>query len=170
MQQIFFLIALFILWLQVNTRAIHFWICTKMQANDMALLLKREWQGKNCTLGSLFVDEQFECYTLEDMDRGLESGGVKIFGSTAIPKGEYKIIIDYSPKCGKEMIHVLNVPQFEGIRIHCGNTNEDTEGCILVGKTREDSCIHESHVALDALFPKIQAALNAGKQVNLKVC
>lgn len=140
-----------------------------MLEDSLDLVLNRDLQGKNCTHGSLFIDGQFECYTLEDLDRDLENGGKKIYGSTAIPKGSYKVAIDFSPRFKRQMIHVLDVPGFSGIRIHAGNTAEDTEGCILVGNVRVDYAIHQSRKALDALFPKIQSAISAGKQINLKV-
>ena len=80
------------------------------------------------------VDGNFFGYTLEDTYRELEpDGSNKIFGATCIPAGKYKVITDYSNHFGKTMLHILDVPFFEGVRIHGGNTDADTEGCILVG-------------------------------------
>ena len=104
-------------------------------------LLKREvaqnrlgFQGY--TLGTLYLDGKFLCYTVEDLDRKIESGGTKVQGQTAIPRGEYEISVSYSNRFQKELPILMNVPQFEGIRIHGGNTAEDSEGCILVGTNR----------------------------------
>ncbi len=138
-------------------------------AKDILLTLKREINGSNCTHGSLYIDGVFECYTLEDVDRKLEDGGKKVFGSTAIPRGNYTVTIDFSPRFKKDMIHILDVPQFSGIRIHAGNTSGDTEGCILVGNVRAEDAIYQSRRALDALFQKIQSAINDGAQINLEV-
>jgi len=119
----------------------------------MKLLLKREPPNDNCTIGRLFVDGVFECYTLEDIERD-----VKIPGETAIPRGIYKVIIDFSYKFGKQMPHILGVPNFEGIRIHPGNIAADTEGCILVGKTLGVTCLGNSRIAFDDIFVKLKTS------------
>jgi hypothetical protein len=135
----------------------------------LKLLLTREGQGVTCTHGRLYVDGLFECFTLEDVDRFLESGGAKVKAQTAIPRGTYKITIDWSNRFQKKMIHILDVPQFEGIRIHAGNTSADTEGCILLGKVRGDQSIHDSRAAVDALFAKVRAALEDCQPVEIEV-
>lgn len=135
----------------------------------LKLLLTREGQGVSCTHGRLYVNGLFECFTLEDVDRFLESGGAKVKAQTAIPRGTYPITIDWSARFQKKMIHILNVPQFEGIRIHAGNTSADTEGCILLGKVRGDQSIHDSRVAVDALFAKVRAALEDCQPVEIEV-
>lgn len=120
----------------------------------MKLRLTREFFMADCTLGRLFVDDEFECYTLEPVVRD-----VKIDGCTAIPKGFYKILINFSNHFKTELPLILNVPGFQGVRIHPGNTDKDTEGCILVGKTRgEGDFIGQSRVAFEALFTKMKAA------------
>lgn len=135
----------------------------------LKLLLTREGQGVTCTHGRLYINGLFTCYTLEDTDRFLESGGVKVKAQTAIPRGTYPITIDFSARFQKQMMHVLNVPQFEGIRIHAGNTAADTEGCILVGRVRGDESIHNSTVILAALFAIVSGCLSDGKTVELEV-
>ena len=87
----------------------------------MKLVLIRDQTDIDGTFGRLYINGLFECHTLEDVDRLLEKGGTKIPGETAIPRGEYKVIIDWSNRFKKEMMHVLDVPQFAGIRIHAGN-------------------------------------------------
>lgn len=88
------------------------------------------------TLGSLFLNGKFFCYTVEDQDRLLETGGTKIKSRTAVPRGKFKMINTFSNRFQKELPLLVNVPGFEGIRIHGGNTAEDSEGCILVGTNR----------------------------------
>ena len=136
----------------------------------MQLDLKRTTFNPDCTLGVLSVDGVFECFTLEDPYRQLDNGTVdKWKGATAIPTGVYEVVIDFSQRFKREMPHVINVPQFEGIRIHPGNTAADTEGCILIGRTKGTESIGESRAAFDAFFPKLQAALAAGDTVHLTV-
>jgi Family of unknown function (DUF5675) len=88
------------------------------------------------TIGGFYDDTgKFRWYTLEDLDRKLEAGGVKVFGETAIPRGRYHVRYFYSSKRHAMVPVLLNVPQFTGVEIHLGNKPEDTEGCILIGDT-----------------------------------
>jgi len=143
----------------------------------MELRLEREPSIAGTTLGKLFVNGLFECFTLEDQVRELrhDDGALvdpsawKIPGETAIPSGTYTIIIDYSQRFKKLMPHLLGVPGFSGVRIHSGNKKEDTEGCILVGKQKGNRQILESHAAFDALFPKLQAAFYRKEQVRITI-
>ena len=123
------------------------------------LTLKRGVSLDGTTLGHLSIDGVPECFTLEDVVR---APGVKVPGATAIPAGRYQVIIDWSNRFQKPMPHVLNVPGFEGIRIHCGNTAADTEGCILLGSNATRSTITGSVLAFDKFFLKLQAALKRG--------
>lgn len=119
----------------------------------MLITLKRLYKTENSTIGELLIDGIFECFTLEDKERA-----VKIKSETAIPKGTYKVIINQSNRFKRLMPLLLNVPNFEGVRIHSGNTNHDTEGCILVGQTRNKNYIGQSRKAYEKLFKKMQAA------------
>ena len=120
----------------------------------MILTLKRGASAPNSTPGQLFIDGVFECYTLEDVVRPK-----KIAGKTAISTGTYKITIDMSNRFKRLLPLVNNVPEFVGVRIHPGNTHEDTEGCILVGTgVRGSDFISSSKVAFDKLFKKLQEA------------
>ena len=119
----------------------------------MKITVKRLHKTNTSTIGELLIDGVFECYTLEDVERE-----VKIKSETAIPKGTYKIIINQSNRFKRLLPLLLNVPNFEGVRIHSGNTNHDTEGCILVGRTRGNDYIGQSRKAFDKLFKKMQAA------------
>jgi len=127
----------------------------------MKLLLKRLHRTDVSTIGELYVDGVFECYTLEDIERD-----VKIKSETAIPKGSYKVMITMSNRFKRHMPLLLNVPNFEGVRIHAGNTNHDTEGCILVGMTRSKDFIGKSRKAYDKLFKKMQNA----KNITIEIC
>jgi hypothetical protein len=136
----------------------------------MKLSLVRDTDGKNCTLGKLYINDVFECHTLEDVDRRLEYGGEKIYGETAIPRGTYKVIVDWSQRFKRHLPRLLSVPQFIGILIHPGNTAADTHGCILVGRYRVgDGCISQSVLAFKTLFNKIQAAIDRGEEVIIEV-
>lgn len=119
----------------------------------MKLIVERKWFTGKSTCGELFVEGIFECFTLEDVVRV-----VKIPKETAIPTGTYKVIIDKSDRFKRLMPHILDVPGFTGIRIHPGNTDSETEGCLLVGRKRDFDIVTESKVAFDALFAKMQKA------------
>lgn len=119
----------------------------------MKLEVKRLHRTKKSTIGELTIDGKFECYTLEDIERD-----VKIKGETAIPKGTYKVIINQSNRFKRLLPLLIGVPNFEGVRIHAGNSNHDTEGCILVGMNRSLDYITKSRKAFDSLFKKMQGA------------
>jgi len=121
----------------------------------MRIEVKRLHKTENSTIGELTIDGKFECYTLEDKERD-----VKIKGETAIPKGTYKVIINKSNRFKKLLPLLIGVPNFEGVRIHPGNSNHDTEGCILVGMNRSVDYITKSRKAFDSLFKKMQGAKN----------
>ena len=135
----------------------------------MKLRLVRENSGDETTLGDLFMDGIWFCKTLEDRDRRLEAGGVKVPRETAIPLGTYPVIIDFSNRFQKLMMHVLDVPQFEGIRIHAGNTIFDTEGCILLGEDVDRDVLVHSRVAVNRLQHEVAQALDRAEAVNLTV-
>tara|TARA_B100000073_G_scaffold100938_1_gene80389 strand:- start:1657 stop:2103 length:447 start_codon:yes stop_codon:yes gene_type:complete len=94
--------------------------------------------GENDTLGALYRDKEFVCFTLEDEQRA-----VKVAGETRIPNGKYDLAIRehggfharYQNKFDfhRGMIEVMDVPNFTDILIHIGNDDEDTMGCLLVG-------------------------------------
>lgn len=122
----------------------------------MGLLLKRIAKQPNYTIGKLYIDNVYFCDTLEDKDRGLnnemsstEINKIKVYGETAIPTGTYKIDMNtVSPKYSNpnkyayakvydsKMPRLVNVPGFEGVLIHPGNTDKDSYGCILVGENK----------------------------------
>lgn len=101
----------------------------------MIICLKRRYFGKSYTIGSLYIDGEYFCDTLEDTVRDLGKEK-KIKDNTAIPFGEYNVIVNVSPRFKRELPRILDVPNFEGILIHRGNTEKDTSGCILVGENK----------------------------------
>lgn len=112
----------------------------------------------HCTLGELYVDNNFECHTLEDKVREVKGKHVsewKIKGETAIPTGIYEVKITMSAHFGKLLPLLIGVEGFEGVRIHSGNTEADTEGCILVGNNVVNESIGGSRLAFTHLYNQI---------------
>jgi hypothetical protein len=124
----------------------------------MELQVKRTDFSEESTIGELWVNGGFECYTLEDKVRP-----VKIAGKTAIPSGRYEVIINFSQRFQKQLPLLLNVPNYEGVRIHSGNTAANTEGCILVGETKTENFVGESRWAFNRLLEKLKAASETEK-------
>ena len=128
----------------------------------------------DATLGKLYINDEFECYTLEDEHRE-----VKVAGETRIPAGRYRLV--GRPYGGfynrykerfkpwhKGMIQVSNVPNFEHILIHCGNTDDHTAGCVLVGRSynEDNMTIQSSAVAYEQLYKKVYPEIMAGHDNN----
>lgn len=136
----------------------------------MELILERIAKRKTYTIGKLYIREavvdeyltgtadRYFCDTLEPTWRDYEHGAYKVKGRSAIPEGRYAVVISYSPKFQAWLPILLGVPKFEGIRIHAGNTAQDTEGCILVGKNRMVGQVLDSRLWLYRLKKKIVEA------------
>ena len=151
----------------------------------MELILTRIAKRKAYTIGRLSIREQiadeystgiedrYFCDTLEPTWRDYEHGAYKIKGKSAIPEGRYAVVISWSPKFKQWLPILLGGPEFnskwQGVRIHAGNTSEDTEGCILVGKNRVVGQVLDSRVWLNRLKQKIVEAKNRGEPVWLTV-
>ncbi len=116
----------------------------------MKIELERITRNDSYTSGRLYVDGIYVCDTLEDKDRddnrnGIFDGGeTKVYARTAIPNGTYEITLEHSPKFsprygGRKVPRLHDVPHFDSILIHTGNTVDDTSGCILVGKDRKST-------------------------------
>lgn len=125
----------------------------------MNITLNRIAKKSKYTIGKLYIDGEYFCDTIEDTDRGLtqtmtdaQIKSKKAYGQTAIPTGTYKVIISYSNKFKRQMPLLLNVPGFLGIRIHSGNTEKDTEGCLIVGKNKVVGKVIESKDTYNKLF------------------
>lgn len=136
----------------------------------MELQVTPLFKNANCTISHLFIGDKFECFILEDVDRGLKQfmpladiKAKKVHAKTCIPEGRYEIEITYSNRFKKPLPLLLSVPGFEGIRIHPGNTAENTEGCLLPGTEVKGDSVINSRVAFAALFNKIQDALKTEK-------
>ena len=114
------------------------------------------------------ADEYF-CDTLEPTWRDYAHGGRKIKGRSAIPEGRYAVVISWSPKMKAWLPILLGVPNFEGIRIHAGNTAEDTAGCILVGKNKLVGQVVDSRIWLHRLKQKIVEAKERGEAVWITI-
>lgn len=144
--------------------------------NTMELYLKREIFTEESTIGSLSIDGQFECYILEDCDRGLsdemelsEIVARKVYGKTAIPYGRYQVDWTLSNRFKIMMPIVLNVKGYEGIRIHKGNTEIDSLGCLLCGRKRANNMITESTFATNQLYNKIHTAKSRGQKIYITI-
>lgn len=128
----------------------------------MQLILQRAKTINNTQLGELFVNNKFFCYTLEDKIRD-----VKIKHETCIPEGTYNIILNLSQRFKTILPLLQNVPQFEGIRIHAGNTTEDTSGCILVGSNINGETLLHSKTTLQQLLLLFQKAIKASEKIEI---
>lgn len=138
----------------------------------MNLILKRRPSGMTATIGDLFEEDVQECFSLEDVVREVQGKPVsewKIAGETAIPSGRYKISITHSNHFKRDLPLLNAVPGFLGVRIHPGNTDADTEGCIVVGTSVGDESILESRKAFEDLFEKIRDAIDMGEEVWITI-
>jgi len=135
----------------------------------MKIVVKRNIFTDVSTIGSLSVDGEFLCYTLEDRDRRLEAGGVKVDSLTCIPRGIYSVLKTWSNHFQKYLPELVNVPKFVGVRIHSGNKAEDTEGCILVGESYGENVIYDSRAAFNKLFDAMELAWNYGDKITIEV-
>ena len=124
----------------------------------MKVLVKRIYKGDTYTIGRMFIDGQYVCDTLEDPVRSLNEYEDKVYGKTAIPEGVYQVKLTYSPRFKKILPEILNVQFFSGIRIHAGNTAEDSEGCILVGENKVKGKVINSKKTLEKLMKILKSA------------
>ena len=132
----------------------------------MNIVLTRRPSANNWTQGQLSCDGVHSCYTCEDVIR---PPGEKVPGQTAIPAGKYQVIITDSPRFARRLPILLAVPDFSGIRIHPGNSDRDTEGCILPGRGFTPAGVTQSVLAFDVLFARIDSALIVGEEVWIEV-
>lgn len=134
----------------------------------MELKLNRIFLGSSATIGELLVNDKYLCDTLEDRVR-LE--GEKVYGKTAIPEGTYEMVLSYSPRFKKILPEILNVPNFTGIRIHCGNSSADSSGCILVGTWdgEKEDWVGNSRIAFDELMSLLEEATNNKEKITITV-
>lgn len=146
----------------------------------MKIKLDRAWKKNGYTISRVFIngvrfgDGQHWCSALEDSDRALSDAMTleeiqqkKIYGRTAIPTGTYQVKITYSPRFEKLLPLVCNVKGFSGIRIHPGNTPNDTNGCILFGVNDKVGRVSNSRYWTDKLTKLIFSAISQGEDVFL---
>lgn len=122
------------------------------------------------SVGELHINGQFYCFTLEDVDRNLRADMPltdirthKRFAQTAIPTGSYEVVLNWSNRFKKQMPLLLRVPGWEGVRIHSGNFAHQTEGCILLGKTKLDNMVGVSNKTFEAFMVEIRKAAKQEK-------
>jgi hypothetical protein len=132
----------------------------------MKIKIVRQHFKENYTIGRLYADDVYICDTLEDKVR---PDGVKIAGETAIPYGKYLSGLTYSAKFQKYLPEIFDVPHFTGIRIHSGNTAEDTQGCILVGKNKEVGKVLESQKTMEMSMKLYKEVQDKNEPVGIEI-
>lgn len=153
----------------------------------MNIILKRIAKKSTYTIGRLYINGVRFCDTLEDTDRGLtqkmpvsEIKKKKIYSQTAIPTGTYTISMNtFSPSFGSRSFYrsickglvprILNVPGFDGVLIHVGNTSADSSGCILVGENKKVGCVLNSKSTFSSLYNKMKQAANNGEKITITI-
>lgn len=132
----------------------------------MRLKLERLVLGKDYTEGKLYINDRYFCDTIEDVVR---PKGEKVFGKTAIAAGRYSVIINMSARFKKKMPLLLDVPNFQGVRLHSGNTAEDSEGCIIVGIRSSAGIVGQSRVTFNLLMEEFEKAKSENHTIEI-VC
>lgn len=143
----------------------------------MLITIDRAWKKDGYTISRLYVNgELFGCNTLEDTDRGLrkdmqleEIKKKKVYGQTAIPIGSYECVYTYSNRFKKMLPLLKDVPGFDGIRIHSGNSAKDTDGCILVGLNLKKGMVLNSREWTNKLVSKMKEAWNRKERVIIVI-
>jgi len=140
----------------------------------MKLTVLRHPSHGGATIGKLYIDGAFTCNTLEDEVREVAGQPVhewKIKGNTAIPSGTYRVTLQNSPRFGLDTLTLLDVPGFDFIRIHAGNTAQDTEGCLLLGMRATDVSLvgGTSRPAVELVKAKVKSAIERGEIVQIDI-
>ena len=148
----------------------------------MEITIERKWKKDKYTIGTLSIDGKrlgdgkHYCCTLEDTDRGLDSKMavdkilfMKKPHVTAIPTGRYKVTVTYSPRFKRNLPLLNNVPGYAGVRIHPGNTVEDTDGCILVGENTAKGRVNNSKYWFALVMRQIILTIDKGKKVFVTI-
>lgn len=142
----------------------------------MEILVERKYKKKDYTIGKMYINGEYFCDTLEDTDRCLtmtmslaEIKEVKEYGRTAIPTGRYQVAYTYSPRFKKHLPLLLQVPAFEGVRIHSGNTHNDTEGCILLGENKAVGKVLNSRKTMNEFIRILNPAIEACEEIWITI-
>ena len=132
----------------------------------MKLTLVRRWFGPDKTIGKLYVNGIFRYFVLEDLVR---PEGETVPKQTAIPYGKYPISVSHSPRLGRKLPLIENVPNFSGIRIHAGVDEKWTEGCLLISRKVENGKLVLDRQAESEITAIISNALDHDQPVTLRV-
>lgn len=183
------IVSIVILYMKVRQKCLNFFFAYQPQNHylcSMKLLLKRIALRPAYTIGKLYVDGKYICDTIEDCVRDVnkngrfDNGEKKIYGETAIPYGKYEVTLKVkSPKysqrpayswCGGYLPRLLNVPDFDGILIHAGNTAKDSAGCIIVGENMVVGKVLNSMYTLqNKLYPMLKRASSNGEKIIISI-
>lgn len=140
----------------------------------MKITVARAPSRGGATLGWLYIDGLYTCRTLEDEVREIEGTPVstwKIPGVTAIPAGTYRVTLEASEHFGPDTLTLHDVPGFEYIRMHAGNTSDDTKGCLLLGMLATGASLigGTSRPALALVKGEVQRAIARGESVSIDI-
>ena len=153
----------------------------------MELIVDRKYKKENYTISNLIIDGNIFCQILEDKDRGLkdfmsenEIKAKKIYAQTAIPSGTYEITLDifsakfgslsfYKEVCNGKLPRLLDVKGFQGILIHCGNTEKDSAGCLIVGENKVKGKVINSKETFKKLYTLLKDSKDKGEKITIKI-
>lgn len=139
----------------------------------MEIKVERKYRKQDYTIGTMYIDGKYLCDTVEDCDRGLTQDTTldeikrrKVYGKTAIPMGRYRVVLSYSDKFKKTLPLLKDVVGFSGIRIHSGNTAEDSLGCIIVGENKIKGGVINSKATMEKLMQRLRNE----KNITIEIC
>lgn len=153
----------------------------------MELRIDRKYKKHNYTISNLYINNKWFCNVLEDADRGLDNSmsideilELKKPNITAIPRGTYEITLDIiSPKfskydfykevCNGKLPRLKNVKGFDGILIHCGSTDKNSSGCLLVGLNKIKGQLVNSKETFKQLYKILQDGKDRGEKITIKI-
>ena len=142
----------------------------------MELKLERKYRSNNYCIDKLYINGKYFSDALEDPDRGLtdsmsleEIKRIKVKGNTCIPYGTYNVTITYSPRFKRNLPLINNVKGFEGIRVHNGNTPQDSSGCVLLGFNKIKGQVINSKDTVNKFIDIVQKVLNKGEKVTITI-
>lgn len=142
----------------------------------MEITVLRRFRGDTYTIGTMYIDGDRFCDTLEPRDRDLnrdgdlnDPGEGKVMHKTAIPYGKYRATLEFSPRFRRDLPRLHNVPHFEGVLIHRGNTPADTSGCVLVGENKVKGRVINSTQYEVELVKRIREAITRGESVQITI-
>lgn len=142
----------------------------------MKLKLKRVYFNDKYTIGKLYICDEYFCDTIEDVNRDLNKDGdlndpgeSKIMHKTAIPCGSYKVVVNLSNRFKRLLPLLIDVPHFDGIRIHNGVDETSSSGCIIVGKNTEIGKLTKSREYMNLLTDKLLSEQSKGMAIAIDV-